>query len=102
MRSERNFLLDMVHMSESVCVCVCVYLGITKIEIDCFGMTNMQNTIRLRGETGADLQRKEKRDLDLNKIFSHCELTQFSFLIHVSGLIVHPSSETIIQEIKNQ
>ncbi len=40
-------------------VCVCVYLGITKIEIDCFGMTNMQNPIRLRGETAADLQRKE-------------------------------------------
>lgn len=80
-----------------------VYLGITKIEIDCFGMTNMQNTIRLRGETGVDLQRrKEKRDLDLNKIFSQYELAQFSFLIHVSGLIVHTSSETIIHEIKNQ
>ncbi len=44
-----------------VCVCVCVYLGITKIEIDCFGMTNMQNPIRLRGETAADLKRRKER-----------------------------------------
>ncbi len=30
------------------------------------------------------------------KIFSQYELAQLCFLIHISGLIVHTSSETII------